>query len=146
MTDWSDASVAERILRSFRTWAVVGCSSDPRRPSHGVSRYLLEHGFEVVPINPHESEVHGRPAHPELASVPADLRSRIEVVDLFRRSDAVRAHVEEAIAIGARAVWMQLGVLDAEAAQLAADAGLLVVMDRCPAIDGPRVLGSSDDG
>ncbi|HET7685327.1 MAG TPA: CoA-binding protein [Candidatus Limnocylindria bacterium] len=145
MTDWSDPAVAERILRSFRTWAVVGCSSDPRRPSHGVSRYLLGQGFEVVPINPNETEVHGRPAYPNLATVPADLRARIEVVDLFRRSDAVRRHVEEAIAIGARAVWMQLGVWDAEAAQLAADAGLLVVMDRCPAIDGPRVLGGPGD-
>lgn len=139
MTDWSDPAVARRILRSFRTWAVVGCSSDPRRASHGVSRSLLRLGFEVVPINPHETEVHGRRAYPDLASVPGDLRATIEVVDLFRRSEAARHHVEEAIAIGARAVWMQLGVWDSDAAQLAADAGLLVVMDRCPAIDAPAM-------
>jgi hypothetical protein len=145
MTDWSDRQVARRILRSFRTWAVVGCSSNPSRPSHGVSRYLLEQGYGVVPINPHEELVHGKRAYPDLVSVPADPRAPIEVVDLFRRSSEVRSHVEEAIAIGARAIWMQLGVWDEAAAQLAVDAGLLVVMDRCPAIDHPAMIGDRSD-
>lgn len=138
---WSDPRVAERILRSYRVWAVVGCSSDPVRPSYGVARYLLGQGYEVVPVNPHEESVHGLPVYPDLRSVPADHRAPIEVVDLFRRSDAVLPHVEEAIAIGAKAVWMQLGVWNLEAAELAAHEGLLVVMNRCPAIDHPAMIG-----
>ena len=140
---WSDPEVAEQILRSFRTWAVVGCSSRPWRASHGVSRYLLRQGYEVVPVHPNEKEVHGIPAHRDLLSIPEELRSRIEVVDLFRRSELVPAHVDEAIEIGAKAIWMQLEVWNEEAAQRAADAGLLVVMDRCPAIDHPQMIGAS---
>ena len=139
---WSDPKVAERILRSYRVWAVVGCSSRPWRASFGVSRYLLSQGYGVVPINPKEEVVHGKPAYPDLPSVPTDPRARIEVVDIFRRSDLVLPHVEEAIDIGAKAIWMQLDVWNEEAAQLAADAGLLVVMDRCPAIDHPAMIGS----
>jgi uncharacterized protein len=139
---WSDPKVAERILRSFRTWAVVGCSSRPWRASFGVSRYLLSQGYGVVPINPKEEVVHGKLAYPDLRSVPADPRAPIEVVDVFRRSDLVMPHVIEAIEIGAKAVWMQLDVWNEEAAQLAADAGLLVVMDRCPAIDHPAMIGA----
>lgn len=138
---WSDPAVAERILRSFRVWAVVGCSSNPSRASHGVSRYLMRVGYEVVPINPREPEVHGLTAYPDLRSLPDELRSRIEVVDIFRRSDLVLPHVEEAIDIGAKAVWMQLNVWNQEAAELAAHAGLLVVMNRCPAIDHPQMIG-----
>lgn len=145
MTDWSDPRVAERVLRSYRTWAVVGCSSHPSRASFRVSRYLIAQGYGVVPVNPHEEVVHGKVAYPSLASVPADPEAPIEVVDLFRRSAAVRPHVEEAIAIGAKAIWMQLGVWDEVAAELAADAGLLVVMDRCPAIDHPALIGDRTD-
>ena len=140
--DSSDPKVAEHILRSYRTWAVVGCSSAPWRASHGVSRYLLSQGYDVVPINPNEALIHGRQAYPDLASARTDPRAPIEVVDIFRRSELVLPHVEEAIAIGARAVWMQLDVWNEEAAQLAADAGLEVVMDRCPAIDHPAMIGS----
>lgn len=141
---WSDPGIAERILRSHRVWAVVGCSSDPSRASYGVFRYLLSQGYEVVPVNPNEELVHGKVAYPDLGSVPVDPGARIEVVDLFRRADAVLPHVEEAIAIGARAVWMQLGVWNLEAAELAAHAGLLVVMNRCPAIDHPAMIGAGD--
>jgi uncharacterized protein len=141
-TRWSDPKVAERILRSFRVWAVVGCSSRPWRASFGVSRYLISQGYDVVPINPKEELVHGKLAYPDLRSVPADPRTPIEVVDIFRRSDLVMPHVAEAIEVGAKAVWMQLDVWNEEAAQLAADAGLLVVMDRCPAIDHPTMLGA----
>jgi hypothetical protein len=143
---WSDPKVAERILRSYRVWAIVGCSSDPTRPSHGVSRYLLGQGYGVVPVNPNEELVHGKLAYPDLRSVPTDPSAPIEVVDLFRRSDAVLPHVEEAIEIGAKAVWMQLGVWNQEAAELAAHAGLLVVMNRCPAIDHPAMIGARGPG
>ena len=142
---WSDPRVAERILRSFRVWAVVGCSSDPARPSFGVSRYLLGHGYDIVPINPQESVVHGQRSYPDLRAAADDGLRGIEVVDLFRRSELVRPHVEEAIEIGARAVWMQLGVWDEASAELAAEAGLLVVMDRCPAIDHPALIGDAPD-
>jgi uncharacterized protein len=137
---WSDPAVAERILREFRVWAVVGCSSRPWRASFGVSRYLLSQGYEVIPVHPNEKEVHGRTAYRDLTVVPSD--PPIEVVDLFRRSELVMPHVVEAIDIGAKAVWMQLDVWNEEAAQLAADAGLLVVMDRCPAIDHPQMIGA----
>ena len=140
--DWSDPTVADHILRTYRVWAVVGCSSHPWRASFGVSRYLLSQGYEVVPINPNEELIHGKPAYPDLASVPVDPRAPIEVVDIFRRSELVMPHVEEAIAIGAKAVWMQLEVWNEEAAELAADAGLEVVMDRCPAIDHPSMIGA----
>lgn len=132
----------ERVLRDTRTWAVVGCSSNPRRPSHGVSRTLLAHGYEVIPINPREKTVHDRAAYPDLASAAAAAAANgrpIEVVDIFRRSSEAGAHVDEAIAIGATAVWMQLGVIDVEAAHRARAAGLLVIMDRCPAIELPRL-------
>ena len=130
--------IAERILRSYRVWAVVGCSSDPSRASHGVSRYLLRQGYEVVPVNPNEEQVHGRAAYPDLRSVPRE--PAIEVVDIFRRPDLIMPHVTEAIEIGAKAIWMQLGVWNQEAAELAAHAGLLVVMNRCPAIDHPAMV------
>jgi predicted CoA-binding protein len=143
---WSDPQVAERILRAYRVWAVVGCSSDPTRPSYGVARYLLGQGYGVVPVNPNEQVVHGQIAYPDLRAVPTDPRAPIEVVDLFRRPDAVLPHVEEAIEIGAKAVWMQLGVWNLEAAERAAHAGLLVVMNRCPAIDHPAMIGARGDG
>ena len=142
---WRDPRIAERILRSYRVWAVVGLSSRPWRASFGVSRYLLSQGYDIVPIHPNEKVVHGQTVHKDLLSVPAELREQIEVVDLFRRSELVLPHVEEAIAIGARAVWMQLEVWNEEAARLAEEAGLLVVMDRCPAIDHPAMIGAGAD-
>jgi predicted CoA-binding protein len=139
---WSDPAVAREILTRFRVWAVVGCSPDPMRPSHGVARTLQRHGFEIIPIYPRPAVIHGVPTVPDLATA-SDQRptgSPIEVVDVFRASHRAGAHVDEAIAIGAKAVWLQLGVWDEAAAQRAADAGLLVVMDRCPAIDIPALL------
>jgi len=142
---WRDPRVAEQILRSYRVWAVVGLSFHPWRASFGVSRYLLSQGYEIVAINPNVEVIHGQPAYPDLLSVPAARRGKIEVVDLFRRSELVLPHVEEAIAIGAKAVWMQLDVWNEEAALLAEEAGLLVVMNRCPAIDHPAMIGASTD-
>ncbi|MGH2357655.1 MAG: CoA-binding protein [Candidatus Limnocylindria bacterium] len=141
--DWSDTAVAEHILRGFGVWAVIGCSSNPMRPSHGVSRFLVSRGYTVVPINPRETTVHGQQAYPDLRSAAAGAAEPIEVVDIFRRSDLVLPHVEEAIEVGAKAIWMQLGVWNQEAARLAKDEGLLVVMNRCPAIDHPRMVGGA---
>jgi uncharacterized protein len=139
MTAFSDPEVARKILTTYKRFAVVGCSDDPRRPSFRVSRYLLDHGYEVIPVNPNHSSCQGLTCYPDLASVPG----AIEVVDIFRRSEHVADHVDEAIEAGAKAIWMQLGVVDEEAAQRAADAGLDVVMDRCPAIEHPRLVRGS---
>lgn len=141
-TNWSDPEVARQILTSFHVWAVVGCSPDPMRPSHGVSRTLQRHGFEMLPIYPRETSIHGVPTVPDLATAAKQRPegSPIEVVDVFRASHRAGEHVDEAIAIGAKAVWLQLGVWDEAAAERADAAGLLVVMNRCPAIDIPRLL------
>jgi predicted CoA-binding protein len=134
---WSDPEVARRILQEFHVWAVVGCSPDPWRASHGVSRTLMTHGFEMIPIYPRPTTIHGVETVPDLATAAAGRpKDRpIEVVDIFRASHRAGAHVDEAIAIGAKAVWLQLDVWDEAAAERAVAAGLLVVMDRCPAID-----------
>lgn len=138
---WSDPEVARRILAEFHVWAVVGCSPDPARASHGVSRTLMRYGYEMIPIYPQEAVIHGIPTVPDVATAaerrPPD--SPIEVVDIFRASHRAGQHVDEAIAIGAKAVWLQLDVWDEAAAERATAAGLLVVMDRCPAIDLPRL-------
>jgi uncharacterized protein len=117
----------KKILDDCRTIAVVGLSSDPGRPSHGVAAYMRRNGYRVIPVNPNETEVFGDKAYAALADVP----NKVELVDIFRRSSEAGKAVDEAIAIGAKAVWLQEGVIDAAAAQRAADAGLLVVMDRC---------------
>jgi uncharacterized protein len=117
----------QRILEECRTIAVVGLSSDASRPSNSVSSYMRRHGYKVIPVNPNETEVFQERAYPALAAVP----QIVDLVDIFRRSDEAGKAVDEAIAIGARAVWLQEGVLDRAAAQRASDAGLLVVMDRC---------------
>ena len=134
---WSDPGVARQILDRFKVWAVVGCSPDPARPSHGVSRTLMRHGYEMIPIFPRETAIHGIATYPDLAAAAADRApgAPIEVVDIFRASHRAGPHVDEAIAIGAKAVWLQLGVWDEAAAERASAAGLLVVMNRCPAID-----------
>jgi predicted CoA-binding protein len=123
------------ILTSTRTWAVVGCSPDPGRDSHRIASMLKRRGYTVIPVNPLATEVVGERCYPTLATAP----DGIEVVDVFRRSAAAGGHVDEAIAIGARAVWMQLGVVDEAAAQRGRAAGLRVVMDRCPAIELPKL-------
>jgi predicted CoA-binding protein len=125
------------ILTTTRTWAVVGCSPDPGRDSHRIAALLQRSGYRVIPVNPAADEILGERCYASLHDVPAS--EGVEVVDLFRRSSEVAPHVEEAIETGARAVWMQLGVVDQAAAERARAAGLRVVMDRCPAIELPRL-------
>lgn len=131
MTPDEATATADWILDHCHTFAVVGASPDPRRASYGVAGVLAEHGYTVIPVNPSADQVRGQRCYPDLASVP----DPIDVVDIFRRSSAAGVHVDEAIAVGAKAVWMQLGVIDAEAAERARAAGLAVVVDRCPAIE-----------
>lgn len=128
-----------RIFDTNRTWAVVGCSPDPERDSHRVAAYLQELGYRVIPVNPGADEVLGERSYPDIASIPAD--TPVDVVDVFRRSADAGTHVDEAVAVGAKAVWLQLGVIDEAAAERAEAAGLDVVMDRCPRIDHPRLYG-----
>ncbi len=125
------------LLTTTRTWAVVGCSPDPGRDSHRIAAMLQQRGFTIVPVNPRASEILGERCYPTVSAIPPEVR--VEVVDVFRRSEAAGAHVDEAIAIGAKGVWLQLGVVDVEAAKRARHAGLRVVMDRCPAIELPRL-------
>ena len=117
----------QRILDECRTIAVVGLSSDPYRPSNSVSAYMRKNGYRVIPVNPNETSVFGEKAYPDLFAVP----EKIDLVDVFRRPDEAGKAVDEAIAVGAKAVWLQEGVIDSAAAQRAVDAGLMVVMDRC---------------
>ena len=117
----------QRIFDECRTIAVVGLSSDPSRPSNGVAGYMKRVGYKVIAVNPNETSVFGEPAFPDLFAV----LEKIDLVDVFRRPDEAGKAVDQAIAVGAKAVWLQEGVIDRNAAQRAVDAGLLVVMDRC---------------
>ena len=125
------------ILTSVRTIAVVGASPRRERPSHGVMAYLQRHGYRAIPVNPNAagSTINGETCYARLAEVPEP----IDMVDVFRRTEMAGGVVDEAIAIGAKAVWMQLGVRDDDAAARAETHGLRVVMNRCPAIEIPRL-------
>jgi uncharacterized protein len=125
------------MLTATRTWAVVGCSPDPARDSHRIAALLQHRGFTVVPVTPAAQEILGEKCYASVSDIPAEVT--VDVVDIFRRSAAAGAHVDEAIARGARGVWMQLGVIDHEAVKRARHAGMLVAMDRCPAIELPRL-------
>ena len=127
------------ILRKFRTFAVVGLSPKPHRDSHRVAQFLQEHGYRIIPVRPGAESILGEKCYATLMEIPG----RVEVVDLFRRSEAVAPFVDEAIAIQAKVVWMQLGVIHEEAAEKARRAGLLVVMDHCPVIEYRKHFGSS---
>lgn len=142
MTDQSSDQELTSILTGSKRIALVGASAKPDRPSYGVMQFLLRHGYEVIPVNPAlaGTQIHGR-------KVVASLREAapFDMLDLFRRPSEVLDPVREAIKLGAKSVWMQLGVVNERAAQEARDAGLAVVMNRCPAIEMPR-LGVSGPG
>jgi predicted CoA-binding protein len=131
-----DDEKIRRILKNSKIIAVVGLSPKPERDSHEVAEYLQRAGYRIIPVNPAADEILGEKAFPDLVSVP----EKIDVVDIFRRPEHVPAVVDEAIRVGAKTVWMQLGVIHEEAAQKAADAGLDVVMDRCMLRDHKRLF------
>jgi uncharacterized protein len=133
---YPDAFLRE-ILTGVRTIAVVGASPRPQRPSHGVMRYLQRQGYRAIPVNPFAAgeTILGERCYAALSEIPEP----VELVDIFRRSEFAGAAVDAAIAVGAKAVWLQLGVVDAAAAARAEARGLKVVMDRCPAIEIPRL-------
>jgi predicted CoA-binding protein len=132
-----DDTGLREILTRARVIAVVGLSSEPSRPSHGVAAYLQRVGYEIIPVNPHETEVLGVAAVPSLRALAG---REIDIVDVFRRPSEVRPHAEEAIAIGAKVLWLQIGVHDAGAEKLASDAGLAVVVSRCTLREHARLL------
>ena len=124
-------------MRGARTIAIVGLSPNELRPSHFVGFYLQRHGYRVIPVNPRETEILGQRSYPSLADIP----EHVDVVDVFRQPDAVPAIAEEAVAIGAGALWLQFGVISPEGAAIARRGGLGVVMDRCLKVEHARVLG-----
>jgi len=129
--------VAE-ILRGAKTIAVVGLSANPARPSHEVAAYLQRAGYRIIPVNPKEKEVLGEKAYARLEDVP----EKVDIVDVFRRTEEVGAVVESAIAIGAKVVWMQLGIADGVAAEKARARGLMVIEDACLLVEDKRRRGS----
>jgi predicted CoA-binding protein len=128
-----------QVLETYRVVAVVGLSDKPDRPSHEVAAYLQSQGYRIVPINPSAKEILGERVYPDLLSVPHD--TSVEIVDVFRRSDQVTPHVDEAVKIGAKVIWFQDGVVNLEAAERARDAGLTVVMDTCMLREHRRLFG-----
>ena len=125
-----------KILRESKTIAVVGLSPKPHRPSHEVARYLMEAGYTVIPVNPGQDALLGLTCYPNLRAIP----TQIDMVDIFRRSEAVMNIIDDAVAVGARFIWMQEGIVNQEAAAKAEAAGLIVVMDRCTKIDHMNLL------
>lgn len=130
----SDDGIRE-VLTSTKTIALVGASPNPQRASHSVMHYMLDQGYKVIPVNPNESEILGQKVYASLK----DIKEPVDMVDIFRTSDAAGPLCDEAIQIGAKSVWLQLGVINEEGARRAEAAGLKVIMDRCPAIDMPRL-------
>jgi len=132
-----DIAGLRRILATSRTLAVVGLSAQWYRPSYFAAKYMQDHGYRVIPVNPRYAEVLGEKCYPDLWSVPV----KIDIVDCFRKASEIDSIADDAIAIGARVLWMQLGIVNEEAAQRAAAAGLDVVMNRCVKIEHARILG-----
>ena len=139
MDDSTDIPTLRRLLDDSRRIAVVGISAEWHRPSYFVGKYLLEHGYTMIPVNPKYREVLGQPCYPSLTAARA--AGAIDIVDCFRKAEDIGPLAEEAIAIGAKALWMQLGVVNHAAAENAREAGLDVVMDRCVKIEHGRLFG-----
>ena len=132
-----DIQTLRRILKENRVIAVVGLSAKRHRPSYSVAKYLLEHGYRVIPVNPAYPEVLGQKCYPSLRNVP----ERVDIVDCFRRSTEIMPVADDAIAVGAKVLWMQIGVINEAAAEKARKAGLDVVMDLCIKIEHARLCG-----
>nr|WP_298684463.1 CoA-binding protein [uncultured Dongia sp.] len=141
MTDTVSDDLLRRILTRTKIIALVGASPKPDRPSHGVMRYLQRHGYRVIPVNPglEGQTLNGERVYARLADIPEAKDGRIDMVDIFRNSESALEPTRGAIAIKARTVWMQLGVINDIAAAEARAAGLDVIMDHCPAIEIPRL-------
>ena len=135
---WLDQDDIRCMLEDCATWAVVGLSGNPDRTAYRIAKYLQDHGKRIVPVHPNAPTVLGEQGYPTLADVPFP----VDVVDVFRRSEAAGEFADQAVAIGALAVWFQLGVLDVAAHQRTVEAGVRMVMDTCPAIEWPRLQGS----
>lgn len=134
---WVPLAERVRIFKEYKRVAMIGLSANPFRPSQFVAIYLISKGFDVVPVNPREQMILGRKCYPSLKDVPAP----VEIVDVFRDPGAVPGIVEEAIAVQAKVLWLQLGVIHEEAADRAREAGMTVVMDRCMKIEHGRLFG-----
>ena len=134
---YQDANVIREVLHTARTIAIVGLSSNTLRPSNYVGFYLQRHGYRVIPVNPNERSALGETAYPSLADVPVP----IDVVDVFRASQFVPGIAEQAVQVGAKALWLQFGVISSAGAKIAADAGLKVIMDRCMKVEHARHMG-----
>ena len=134
---YQDPWTIQRTLRGARVVAIVGLSPDPLRPSNFIGFYLQRHGYQIVPVNPREPQILGEKSYPSLRDVPFP----VDVVDVFRRPDAVPDIAREAVAIGAKTLWLQFGVISPEGARIAEEGGLGVVMDRCMKVEHARHLG-----
>jgi predicted CoA-binding protein len=132
-----DVQTLRRIYKDNHTIAVVGCSADWYRPSYFAAKYMMDHGYRVIPVNPKYGEVLGQKCYPSLRAIP----EKVDIVDCFRRSADIPPLAEDAIAIGAKVLWLQIGVVNVEAARRARAAGMDVVMDRCVKIEYARLFG-----
>lgn len=133
----NDDAGLRRILENSRIIAMVGLSPKEDRPSHGVARFLMARGYTVIPVNPGQGEILGQRCYPSLKDIPV----KVDMVDVFRRAEDIPPIAADAVAIGAGVLWLQLGIVNQAAAEMAAAAGLDVVMDRCPKIEIPRLFG-----
>ncbi len=138
MSAVDDIAGLRRILATSRVIAVVGLSGNWYRPSYFAAKYMQEHGYKIIPVNPNYTEVLGEKCYPDVASIP----ERIDVVDCFRKPDEMPPLAREAVAKGAKVLWMQLGIRNDEAAKIANAAGLDVVQNRCVKIEHARIMGS----
>ena len=137
----SDIPTLRRILAQSHTIAVVGLSADWFRPSYFAAKYMLTHGYTVIPVNPRYSEILGQKSYKSLRDIPAEIAGKIDIVDCFRKTEDIMPIAEDAIAIGAKVLWQQIGVLNHEAGEKASAAGLDTIMDRCVKIEHGRLFG-----
>lgn len=138
--------IVKEVLAKYRTVAVVGLSRDPSKPSYYVPEYLKEHGFRVIPVNPFVDEILGEKSYKSLLDIPVEAQKTVEIVQIFRPSGDVRSIVEQTVQLKRKhavlfVVWMQLGIVSEQAAEIARSAGLLVVMDRCMMMEHERLFG-----